>query len=225
MGLKTPIIIVNFKTYESATGKTAEKLAKICEKVAEKTKLNIAVAVQDADLYRVSKAVKIPVLSEHMDPIDYGAHTGHTLPEDLKANGAKGCLLNHSEDRFKIDDLEKSITKAKALKLTTVVCASSDYTAESVAAFHPDFIAVEPPELIGGNVSVSTAKPQIITKTIKKVNNISNIPVLCGAGIKTKTDVQKAVELGAQGILIASAITKSPHPGKILEQLAMGFIE
>ena len=107
MGLKTPLIIVNFKTYESATGRNAEQLAKICEKVAKQTKINIAVAVQDADIYRVSHTVKIPVLSEHMDPISYGAHTGHILPEDIKENGAKGSLLNHSEDRFEIDDLEK----------------------------------------------------------------------------------------------------------------------
>ena len=223
MGLKTPLIIVNFKTYESATGKNAEKLAKICEKVAKQTKINIAVAVQDADIYRVSHTVKIPVLSEHMDPIGYGAHTGHILPEDIKANGATGSLLNHSEDRFKIDDLEKSLDIAKKLNLSTVVCASSDDVAESVATFKPDFIAIEPPELIGGDISVSTAKPEIITNTVKKVNKVSKIPVLCGAGIKTRGDVEKAISLGAKGILIASAITKSSNPGAILKELALGI--
>ena len=223
MGLKIPLIIVNFKTYKSATGKDAEKLAKICEKVAKQTKKNIAVAVQDADIYRISKSVKIPVLSEHMDPISYGAHTGQILPEDIKANGAKGSLLNHSEDRFEIDDLKKSVNIAKNLNLKTVVCASSDDVAKSVAAFNPDFIAVEPPELIGGDISVSTAKPEVITNTVKKVNKVSKIPVLCGAGIKTRYDVEKAISLGAKGILIASAITKSKNPGETLKQLALGL--
>jgi triosephosphate isomerase len=223
MGLKTPLIIVNFKTYESATGRNAEQLAKICEKVAKQTKINIAVAVQDADIYRVSHTVKIPVLSEHMDPIGYGAHTGQVLPEDIKANGAKGSLLNHSEDHFEIDDLEKSVKIAKKLNLITIICASSDDVSESVAAFNPDFIAVEPPELIGGDISVSTAKPHVIIQTVEKVNKIAKIPILCGAGIKTREDVEKAVSLGAKGILIASAITKSSNPGAALKDLALGF--
>ena len=45
MGLKTPLIIVNFKTYKSATGKNAEQLAKICEKVAKQTKINNPIPV------------------------------------------------------------------------------------------------------------------------------------------------------------------------------------
>lgn len=223
MGLKTPLIIVNFKTYKSATGRNAEKLAKLCERVAKQTNKNIAIAVQDADIYRISKSVKIPILSEHMDPISYGAHTGHILPEDIKENGAKGSLLNHSEDRFEVDDLEKSVAIAKRLNLKTIICASSDDVAESVAAFNPDFIAIEPPELIGGNISVSTAKPEVITNTVKKVNKISKIPVLCGAGIKTKSDVEKAMSLGAKGILIASAITKSKNPEEALKELALGL--
>ncbi|MFH1317000.1 MAG: triose-phosphate isomerase, partial [Candidatus Woesearchaeota archaeon] len=83
MKLKTPVIIINFKTYKSATGKNALNLAKICEKVAKKNKANIAVAVQDADIYRVSSNVKIPVLAQHIDDINFGSHTGATLAEDV----------------------------------------------------------------------------------------------------------------------------------------------
>src|SRR3989338_5016291 len=97
--LKIPIIIINFKTYASATGKNAVKLAKICESVAKKSKTNIAVAVQAADIYRVAQAVAIPVLSQHIDDVDYGSNTGSVLPEDVKQNGAEGPLLNHSEKR------------------------------------------------------------------------------------------------------------------------------
>jgi len=35
------------------------------------------------------------------------------------------------------------------------------------------------------------------------------VKVLCGAGIVDKTDVQKALELGAEGILISSGVVKS----------------
>ncbi|MBU1200967.1 MAG: triose-phosphate isomerase [Nanoarchaeota archaeon] len=218
--MKTPIIIVNFKAYKEGTGRNAVKLAKICEKVAKKTKKNIAIAVEEVDIRNISSKVKIPVLSEHLDSIREGAHTGNNLAEAIKENGAWGTLLNHSENRLRIDQLEESIKRAREVGLKTVVCANNSEIAEAVAAFEPDMIAIEPPELIGGDISVSTAKPQVITDTIKKVKRIANIPVLCGAGIKSGADVKKAIKLGAKGILVASGIVKAKDPEKALTELA-----
>ncbi len=218
--MKLPIIIVNFKAYRQATGRNGERLAKICQEVADETGKSIAIAVEEVDLHRLSSLVKIPVLSEHMDPIHEGAFTGQNLAEALKDNGADGTLLNHSEDCFRLDMLAGSIKRAKDLGLKTVVCANDSETAEAVASFLPDMIAVEPPELIGGNISVSTAQPEIITDTIKKVSRVADIPVLCGAGVKNGEDVRKAIELGAKGVLVASGIVKAEDPKKALKELA-----
>lgn len=214
------VIIVNFKAYAQGTGKNAEELAMTIQKVFHETGKNIIVAVEEVDLHRVSSAVRIPVYSEHMDPIHSGAYTGQNLPEALKDNGAVGVILNHSEDRFRLDNLKESIMRAKELGLKVVVCANDPYTAAAVAAFRPDMIAIEPPELIGGDISVSTARPEIITDTIEKVHCVANIPILCGAGIKTAADVKKAIELGAQGILVASGIVKAENPEEKLRELA-----
>ena len=91
------IAIVNFKTYENGTGAKALKLAKICESVAKKEKANIVLAVQTADLAMIASKVSIPVLAQHVDAIEFGAHTGWTLPESIKETGAIGSLINHSE--------------------------------------------------------------------------------------------------------------------------------
>lgn len=214
--MKLPILIVNFKTYSEATGKKAEQLALQIEKAAKETKKSVAVAVQAADLYRVSQAVNIPVLAEHLDPDDPGKHTGSIIAEDVKDNGAVGTLLNHSEDRYRIDVLEAAILRAKKAKLTTVVCANNDEIAESIAAFEPDMIAVEPPELISGDVSVSEAEPELIKNAVKKVGKI---PLLVGAGVKTPEDIKTAIKLGAKGILLASGITKAKDPYKITKDL------
>ncbi|MFH1072203.1 MAG: triose-phosphate isomerase [Nanoarchaeota archaeon] len=219
MKLNFPVIIINFKTYAESVGKRAEELAEICERVHLATQKNIAIAVSAADIYRISQKVSIPVLSQHLDPDEYGSHTGHIIAENIKESGAIGTLLNHSEDRYRIDKLEAAIVRAKQTGLVSVVCANNDELAKAVAAFSPDFIAVEPPELIGGNISVSTAKPEIITKTIEKVHKIADIPVLCGAGVKTKEDVKKAMELGAAGILLASGITLAKDPEAVLREL------
>ncbi|MFH1053562.1 MAG: triose-phosphate isomerase [Candidatus Woesearchaeota archaeon] len=226
MKLKTPVIIINFKTYKSATGKNALNLAKICEKVAKKNKANIAVAVQDADIYRVSSNVKIPVLAQHIDDINFGSHTGATLAEDVRQNGAVGTLLNHSEKRIPKKTIGRCIKRAKKNRLITIVCAPSASVGKSLFSFNPDFIAVEPPKLIGGKISVSTAKPEIITKSVhsicgRKIHLCKNLIV--GAGVHTTQDVKIALELGSVGVLVASGITKAKNPEKALADLVKGL--
>ena len=50
--------------------------------------------------------------------------------------------------------------------------------------FNPDFIAIEPPELIGSGKAISTEKPELIAKAAIIVNNSKNkTKLLCGAGI------------------------------------------
>lgn len=218
------VVVVNFKTYEQATGERAVKLAKECEKVAKKTKVEVIIAVQNVDLFHVSKEVSIPVFAEHIDPVKYGANTGKDLPEALVDNGAAGVLINHSEDKDELADIESSIARAKGVGLQTIVCAPSAASSEAIAAFGPDFVAVEPPELIGGDISVSKAKPGLISDTVKKVHKVDKkIPVLCGAGIKDHEDVRIAMKLGCEGILVASGVTKAKDPAKALLDLIKGI--
>lgn len=222
--MKIPLVIINFKAYETAVGEHAVRLAKICEKVAKETNTNIIVAVQAADIYRVSHEVSIPVFAQHIDDNKYGSYTGHILAEAVKENGAKGTLLNHSEKRIRLDILEASIKRAKEVGLITVVCANDQKVGAAISALDPDFIAVEPPELIGGDISVSTAKPEVITDSVRKICGPKKCEkVLVGAGIKTTTDVKKAIELGAVGILVASGITKAQDPEKELRDLVKGL--
>jgi triosephosphate isomerase len=219
--METPLILVNFKTYETATGKKAIELAKICEKVAKDTETNIVVAVQAVDISTIAKEVSIPVFAQHIDAISFGSNTGHVLPEAVKEAGAVGTLINHSECRVEEDAVAGAIKRAKELGLTTVVCAPSAYVSGILSKLKPDFVAVEPPELIGGDISVSTAKPEVITETIEKVEG--NAPVLTGAGVKTKDDVKKALELGTVGVLLASGVTKAADPETVLKELAEGL--
>lgn len=224
MALKTPIFIVNFKTYTESTGKNALALAKICEEVSLRTKKSIAVCVQPTDLKEIASNVNIPVFSQHIDGVNFGANTGHILPEAVLDTGAKGSLLNHSEDQYEFEALKKASERMKTLGLARVICANTPEKAEKFASLSPEFIAIEPPELIGGNVSVSTAKPEVITETINRVKKIdSNIKVLCGAGVNSKKDVEIAIKLGAEGILIATAVVKAKDQKKAIEDFVSAF--
>lgn len=215
------MIITNFKTYESATGDAALTLAKIHDEVAQETGADIRIAVQATDLYRIASAVSIPVYAQHIDPVSFGGNTGHILPEAVKAAGAQGTLLNHSERRLDKATIAASISRAKELGLEVILCAATPEEGEAFVSLDPTLIAVEPPELIGGDISVSTAQPEIVS------DSAARIPGKClvGAGVKNGEDVKKSLELGAQGVLLASGVTKTENPQAILYDLISGLAD
>ena len=215
--MKTPIIITNFKTYQTATSDQALKLAKIHEEVARETGVSFAIAVSALDLTTLAKSVSIPVFSQHVDPAGYGGYTGQIPAELVKKAGGVGTLLNHSERRIRLDVLEESVKKAKEANLKVCICANTAQSGQAVAALDPDFVAVEPPELIGGDLSVTSADPDIITESVTRVGSGK---LLVGDGIKNGQDVKKALELGSAGILLASGVTKAENPREVLLDLA-----
>jgi len=218
MAITTPIIIVNFKTYEKATGKKALELAKACERAAKSGSALVAVAVQAADIFQISGAVSIPVFAQHVDGISPGKSTGFTLIEAVKEAGASGTLLNHSEHRLDFDVLKETIKLCKG-KLVTVACAANDEEASRIAKLEPDFVAVEIPELISGKISIAKADPRLISDAVKAAGKV---PVLAGAGVQDGSDVKKALELGAKGVLIANAVVNSENPEKGVKDLVSG---
>ena len=210
------LMLVNFKDYKEASSDRAVKLARICYDVGRKHKKEIWGAVQASDIFRVSRKVKIKVLAQHIDPVEAYRSTGFVEATDVKKNGAYGTLLNHSEHKLNFNDLRKAVQMARRAKLKIIICAASPNEVKKVKTLKPDYIAIEPPELIAGNISVSRAKPEVITKSVK----LTRIKVLCGAGIKTKEDVEKAIRLGAKGILVSSGIVLIKSPRKVLEDFA-----
>lgn len=220
INIKTPAIVVNFKAYREIEGDKALKLARICEQVSEENGVSITICPPMTELGVVARSVNIPVLSQNTDAYAPGSATGWVTASMIKSTGAVGTLINHSEHRFHRNVIEECIGLCKADSLITLVCAESVKKAVEVAVFTPDFVAIEPPELIGGSVSVTTANPLIIEDTVTSIKEIDKkISVLCGAGVKTKNDVARALELGADGVLVASAIVKSKDPKSTLLNL------
>lgn len=217
-------LFLNFKTYREATGKNALELAKLAGVVAEKTGVTIVLVPQLVDLKEICKSVPLGVFAQHSDPISSGSHTGFVLPLALKEAGAKGVVLNHAENKRSDKFVKDALIAAKSEGLKVMVCAESVKRAVAVARFSPDFIAIEPPELIGGNVSVSTAKPGLITGSVKKIKKINpEIKVITGAGIKTARDAKLAVESGSIGVFVASGIVLAKNQKKAMTELALGL--
>lgn len=223
--MDTPAIIINVKTYEEGTGKKAIELAKCIERVRGEMGIEIVIAVQPTDIYAIHHATNIPVFAQHIDAIKYGSHTGWVLPEAVKEAGAVGTLLNHSEHPLPLESIAKGIERAKELKMDVVACAGNVDMAVAVAALSPHFVAIEPPELIGGDISVTTAEPEIVRNAVNEVKKINPaVKVLCGAGVKKREDVRRALELGTDGVLLASGVVKARNKEDVLKDLAKGII-
>jgi triosephosphate isomerase len=198
--MKRPLII-NFKNYEEASAANSVKLAKAAQKVAQKLKVEIIVAPPQPALALVAKSVKIPVVCQHVDNEKQGSTTGFFVPEVAKSYGAVGSLINHSEHRIEMKSIASLVERMRKLGMTSIVCARTPHEVMEISVFEPDFIAIEPPELIGSGRAVSKENPAIITRSIEATGSRSR--VICGAGITDKGDVRAAVKLGSKGILQA----------------------
>ena len=219
--LWTPFILVNCKTYSEGFGEKALSLAKEAMKTSQETGVCIALAPQFTDIATLTKTVSIPIFAQHIDPIKPGSRTGHILAEAVKDAGVVGSIINHSERRLKLSDIEGSIARTKELDLVSVVCSNNAKVSVSAAVLEPDFVAIEPPELIGTGIPVSKAKPEIVTKTVDLVKQTNpKTVILCGAGITKGDDVFAAIKLGAKGVLVASGVVKAKDPYEVLLDFA-----
>jgi Triosephosphate isomerase len=217
--MKLPILIINFKAYGEAAGRRAVEIAKAAEKVAKELGVNIAVAPNHLELALVAQSVEIPVYAQGADVETPGAYTSHVAVDNIKAAGASGVILNHSEAPLRLNDLAKLVTRAKAVGLDVVTCAPDPRTSLAAAALGPHAVAVEPPELIGTGRAVSKYKPETVVETVRLVSaHFPDVAVITGAGIESGEDVGAALRLGTKGVLLASAAVKAKdHYQKIME--------
>ncbi len=196
----------------------------MAQKVADDTNVEIVLAPPQASIAVVSQSVPIPVLCQHLDDAPEGASTGFFAPEMAKSFGAIGSLLNHSEHRLERHTISKLTERLRNLQMTSVVCATTPDEVANIAKLRPDFIAIEPPELIGSGKAVSKHEPSLITRSVEaKSQHSGSTKLICGAGISQKIDVSTAARLGAEGILVASGIIKSSSWIEKIYELASGF--
>ncbi|WP_048153097.1 triose-phosphate isomerase [Methanolacinia paynteri] len=215
-----PVIMINFKTYNESYGFRAHDIAEAAETVAEESGIEIVICPGFMDIHPMSNHYRLPVFAQHIDGISPGAHTGHILAEAVRAAGATGTLINHSERRLTLADISAAVDAAKRANLKTVVCTNNTATSGAAAALSPDYVAIEPPELIGSGISVATADPEIIENSVNAVKSVNkDVKVLAGAGISSGSCVKRAVELGSDGVLLASGVVKAEDPATVLRDL------
>ncbi|MCP1661952.1 MAG: triose-phosphate isomerase [Methanocalculus sp. MSAO_Arc1] len=218
--MQSPFILINFKTYREGTGYLADRIARAAQAVMEDMGVRIAIAPHYTEMRRLAKHYSIPVFAQHIDGVGGGAYTGHTPAFMVKSAGGVGTLINHSEKRLALAEIEAALAAAREEELTSVICTNNILTTAAGAALGPDYVAIEPPELIGSGISVAKADPEIIAGSVKAAEQQNDrVLVLAGAGIQSGECLRTALDLGCAGVLLASGVVKAEDPEAVLLDL------
>ena len=215
-----PFILINCKAFPQGMGSRGQLIAEAAEAVMEESGVRIGMAPVYTEIHPISHHFRIPVYAQHIDGVEPGAFTGHVTAAAVRHAGAVGTLINHSERRLTLAQIEAAVKAARAARLETVVCTNNDPTTAAASALGPDYVAVEPPELIGSGISVCKADPGIIKRSVEAARKVNpQVKVLTGAGIQSGDCVKTALDLGTNGVLLASSVVKAEDPAKVLRDL------
>jgi len=201
-------LILNFKNYPEVQGDGAIRLSRAAERsngVAE-----IIVCPPTPMISLVASQTKLKVFSQSVSDASGEKTTGSVVPEAVLASGGRGTILNHSENRLPMQAVGRLTKRMDSIGMEVCLCARSSSEGGRLARFETSFLAIEPPELIGTGVAVSNAKPRVVSDTVAAVRKAGYAgKILCGAGITSSADVERAVELGVDGVLVSSSVVKA----------------
>ena len=215
------VILINFKTYSQAIGPNALKLAQDLTAVSQNfPQVEVGFAPPSLELAEVAAHLKSPIWAQHTDPAGEGQFTGFLSPADAKSAGAAGTFLNHSEHPIEMEVIKETMKLSRESSLKVLVFARDPQKVADFKKLSPDYIAYEPPELIGGDISVTSTKPEIISEAVQAAGGI---PLLIGAGVHAKLDIETALKLGAAGAVVSSAVVTAPNPSAVFADLISGF--
>lgn len=221
--LRPPLFEIGLKGY--VYGRQALELARAADRLSRDLGVTVILDPQLVDLPAIAAETEhLLVFAQHMDPVTVGRGAGAVLPEALKAAGAHGTVLNHSERPVPFDDLARAIRRADDLGLLTLVCADSPEEAGVIAQFAPTMILAEPPALIGTGQSLARANPAFITRSRELVKRVNpDIIVFNSAGIRTPRDVADIIRAGAEATGVTSAIVCAPDPIRQMERMLVAL--
>lgn len=204
-----PFFEIGIKNY--LFGNDVLKLAKSADEAAIRYDVDVMLTTPYVDIRRVAENTKrLFVLAPYMDLLRPGRGMADILPEALKAAGADGVMLNHSERPLSMNALRLSIGRANELDMISFVCTGSIPETQAAALFHPDIINPESAELIG---SGKVSSMDFVHQSIEAVKLIDrDILVEQAAGITSGEQVYDLIMAGVEAVGVASGVCTASDP-------------
>lgn len=219
------MLLLNLKTYPESTQGNAKNLLDVVNNVITENpsiKDRIIVLPAATDLFWVKQNYpNLIIAAQHVDNVAAGKSTGGIPAELILSYGIEYSLYNHSEKRVNTDTIVEDIKAIQSKGLKLIVCCENSTEAKTIMQAEPFSIAYETPDLIGSGISVTT-RPEAVKEFVDSVAGQKNI--LIGAGVTTGEDVNKSIELGAEGVLVASAFVKAEDPYQKLKELVQPWL-
>jgi triosephosphate isomerase len=184
--LNSPFILLNYTTYTQGTGSGAVEIAKVCKTVSEESCIEVAVAPQLPDIYRVASEVEFLVFSQYMDGIGAESFTGHVFGKCTKYNGTVEAVSDYSKWYLTAVDIEVFLEEAKKLEFGKVVCTNNVPTTLSGPTFSHNYFAAEPSVPISSGIPISKDDPDVVSGSVEAVAKIN--PAVKGRGNRRKKD-------------------------------------
>lgn len=213
------MIFLALKTYRQATGDEAINILAAVKKVTRETSVPIITVAQPTDIYRIKNELGIEVWAQHVDPIEPGKNTGWICPYAVKAAGATGVLVNHSEHKLDREKIAETLSCARKYGLKTMLIGQTPELVLEFDGYDTDLVSYEKEDLIAGPVSMIDQQEDVIRSLVTKLKR----PLVIGAGINDGEDARKSKITGAAGILLATYFVTARDPEAKLRELAEGF--
>lgn len=211
------MIFLNFKIYQETSGENTLKLCHLISRLADK---RVIPCLQAVDIYKIKQILPdLEIWAQSADPVGYGKFTGYQAPLSLKASGASGVLLNHSEHPLSFEQIKATVVECRKSQLKVIIITDSVELIRQVNVFNPDYIAFEDPKLISGPVAMIATRIDLV----KQAAVAAKAPLIVGGGIRTADHVKKSLLAGGKGVLVASEFAKSSNPEQTLQELILGL--
>lgn len=216
------MLFINFKKVFEGRREEALELLTLIEDLQKSTKIKLIPVLNTPNLDYFSDNTSLDLWIQNI-----GVGPGLFDPEEVAENPnwrVSGTFLNHSDHRYEdFDRLALAVSDCRNMGLKTVVFAATEGEVIKICRMKPDFVAYEPPELIGNSeISVASAKPEVVKK-VSEICKGFNLPLIVGAGIHSREDVKRSLELGAVGVAVSKDIVFAKDPKKELRDLIEGF--
>lgn len=192
--------------------------ARAVDEAAAKHDIDAIFIAPYTEIRRISEQCPhLIVIAQYMDTIRPGRGMGAVLPEALKAAGAQGVVINHSERPMTLPQIRETIERANELDMLSFVCADTVAEAKALAQFNPDILNPEPSELIGSGEASPMSYVREVSEVIKAIN--PDILVEQAAGITTAQQIYDFIMAGSDGAGSASGILQAPEPLVLLDEM------